>query len=301
VSYQKILNICVLSICIPIQSEEFIKDVCVIGAGPAGILSVCKLIDKGNEPEKMAWIDPEFCVGRFGKYYQDIRMASANDYNILYFTTSTYLRSVIDDFVCNCNENRSYAPYIGEVVVALQRVTDHLLCNTEITGIQDSATHIIRNDDHWVVCAGNHHIICKRIIMATGFEPKHLVYDYLQEIPLDYAMTAKSLKPLIEADDKVVVFGNGLSAQLAIKALQELRCNRILRVYPGSQALSMHHGYMSIGATNAQIDEQLHQHNKVIYAIGYQEQVIAHQSKHNITYIQTMGLESISYQVRSRI
>lgn len=300
-SYKKISSICLFIASMQIQAEQFIKNICVIGAGPAGILSVCRLIDKGNQPENIAWIDPDFCVGRFGKYYKDIRMASANDYNIIYFTTSPYLKSIIEEFVCNCNENRGYAPYIGEVVESLQKVTDHLLCKTPIMGILDTATHIVRNNDHWVVCAGNHHILCKRIIMATGFEPKQLIYDYLQEIPLDYAMTAKSLKPLIEPHDKIVVFGNGLSAHLAIRALQELQCHQILRVYPGSQGLSMQNGYMTIGATNAHLDEQLHQHNKVIYAIGYQEQVIEHQSKQNITYIQTMGLESISYQVRSRI
>ena len=38
----------------------------VIGAGPAGIAAVGKLLDHGIAPEKIAWIDPAFAAGDLG-------------------------------------------------------------------------------------------------------------------------------------------------------------------------------------------------------------------------------------------
>ena len=44
----------------------------VIGAGGAGIIVVGLLLDLGISPQQIAWIDPEFNVGRLGKYYTNV-------------------------------------------------------------------------------------------------------------------------------------------------------------------------------------------------------------------------------------
>src|SRR5690349_4628986 len=44
----------------------------VIGAGPAGIAAVGKLIDHGIDPKTIAWIDPEFKVGDFGTKWRNV-------------------------------------------------------------------------------------------------------------------------------------------------------------------------------------------------------------------------------------
>ena len=41
----------------------------VIGAGPAGIISVGQLLEHGVSDYEILWIDPEFSPGRMGKYY----------------------------------------------------------------------------------------------------------------------------------------------------------------------------------------------------------------------------------------
>ena len=45
-------------------------DWAVIGAGPAGIAAIGKLLDAGIEPQRIAWIDPTFAVGDFGTQHQ---------------------------------------------------------------------------------------------------------------------------------------------------------------------------------------------------------------------------------------
>src|SRR5690242_17381569 len=44
----------------------------VIGAGPAGIATVGKLLDAGIQPKEIAWIDPKFSVGDFGTLWRDV-------------------------------------------------------------------------------------------------------------------------------------------------------------------------------------------------------------------------------------
>lgn len=38
----------------------------IIGAGPAGIVTVGRLLDHGIDPQAIAWIDPAFTVGDLG-------------------------------------------------------------------------------------------------------------------------------------------------------------------------------------------------------------------------------------------
>jgi cation diffusion facilitator CzcD-associated flavoprotein CzcO len=44
----------------------------VVGAGPAGIAAVGKLIDHGISPKKIGWIDPDFQVGDLGKKWSQV-------------------------------------------------------------------------------------------------------------------------------------------------------------------------------------------------------------------------------------
>src|ERR1700677_456279 len=44
----------------------------VIGAGPAGIAAVGRLLDRGIAPEKIAWIDPAFTAGDLGDKWRAV-------------------------------------------------------------------------------------------------------------------------------------------------------------------------------------------------------------------------------------
>jgi cation diffusion facilitator CzcD-associated flavoprotein CzcO len=44
----------------------------VIGAGPAGIAAVGKLLDTGIDQKSILWIDPNFTVGDFGTLWRNV-------------------------------------------------------------------------------------------------------------------------------------------------------------------------------------------------------------------------------------
>src|SRR5262245_56540360 len=44
----------------------------VIGAGPAGIAAVGRLLDQGVADERIAWIDPAFAAGDLGQQWRSV-------------------------------------------------------------------------------------------------------------------------------------------------------------------------------------------------------------------------------------
>ena len=53
-------------------SNKEIKEWVIIGAGPAGIATVGKLLDKGINPRDIGWIDPVFKVGDLGEKWRPV-------------------------------------------------------------------------------------------------------------------------------------------------------------------------------------------------------------------------------------
>lgn len=51
---------------------ESVLEYCVIGAGPAGICAVAKILERNVDPSKILWIDPYFTVGAFGKEWAGV-------------------------------------------------------------------------------------------------------------------------------------------------------------------------------------------------------------------------------------
>jgi cation diffusion facilitator CzcD-associated flavoprotein CzcO len=60
----------------------------VVGAGPAGIASVGKLLDAGVSPSQIAWVDPEFKVGDFGTSWRYVGSNTSVEYFLKYYRHS---------------------------------------------------------------------------------------------------------------------------------------------------------------------------------------------------------------------
>lgn len=64
----------------------------VVGAGPAGIAAVGKLIDHGVLPASIAWIDPEFTAGDLGAKWRAVPSNTSVKLFINYLTGADSFR-----------------------------------------------------------------------------------------------------------------------------------------------------------------------------------------------------------------
>lgn len=209
----------------------------VIGAGPAGIAAIGRLLDQQIPAEQIAWIDPNFDTGDFGTKW---RKVSSN--------TSVKL---FKRFYREC-DSFDYAAFANECIIdtldpkdtcllehaalPLQKITDHL--GKQVVAIKNKAQHLELKNHHWSIKLSqsdnspNITIQAKNVILAIGSEPKSLHFPGMTEIPLVKALDPEELNDQCTSNDVVAVFGSSHSAIIIIRLLLEYtRAKQIINFY----------------------------------------------------------------------
>jgi len=203
----------------------------VIGAGPAGIAAVGKLIDHGIDPKTIAWIDPEFNVGDFGTKWRNVSSNTKVKLFIKFYEecrSFQYFSSNHDFEITKADpENTCLLALAAE---PLQWITHHLK-NTVHT-IQGKVQQLKLFDRHWDIALKDRQLRAKNVVLATGAEPKSLTFPDVEEISLEVALDPDQLIAACNKDDIVAVFGSSHSAIIMIKTLVE-KCNvkKIINYY----------------------------------------------------------------------
>jgi Pyridine nucleotide-disulphide oxidoreductase len=193
----------------------------VIGAGPAGIAALGKLLDNGVDSGKIAWIDPNFTVGDFGAKWGQVssntkvhrfqsyaRGCRSFDYER--YEDSFALSTIDPDETCT----------LQQVTEPLQRITDNL--RTKVTSIQSRALSLSsEKGQRWQIQLEHEHILAKKVVLAIGAEPKKLDYQ-TPTISLEDALDLGKLARMVDHTDVIGVFGSSHSAIMAIRNLLEL-------------------------------------------------------------------------------
>jgi hypothetical protein len=221
----------------------------VVGAGPAGIIAIGLLIDLGIPSEDITWIDPEFKVGRIGKYYQHV---PANIRTRLFFECLNACRAFREcaaqeiDELLNLDLDTQHP--LGTVVKPLQVITDSLC--TKIHKKVAQLTSLNFAHDVWHVgISSNEQFTAAHVILATGAKPKTLDYECKQIIPLDFALDKPTLETLVAPEDTIAVIGSAHSAILILKYLSELPVGRIFNFYIHEP--EFHHPELGLGGATA--------------------------------------------------
>jgi len=301
------------------QNTEASFDWAVVGAGPAGIAAVGKLVDYGVDPKKIAWIDPEFKVGDFGKLWSNVSsntkvklfinfLNACKTFNYKACSHNYELHDVDPDQTC----------YLRLMVAPLQWVTEHLL--SAVHNIKAMVQTIRLENRCWEIQLSQSIIHSKNVILAIGGEPKVLSSGATRTIALSDALDSERLAPLCSANDVFAVFGSSHSAILAIKKLLDCGVKKVVNFYLEPLRFAINLGNWILfddtglkGATadwareniSGKLPEKLHrmisseenltQHlpecNKVVYAVGFKRRqlpIIA-------------GLESVQYNEQNGI
>ena len=268
----------------------------VIGAGPAGIAAIGKLLDSGVAASKIAWIDPHFRVGDFGTCWRNIPSNTKVKLFLKFLHASpAFGYTSAPDFELN-HLNPDLTCTLKYMADALQWVTAQL-CQ-QVTVLQDFAHKIVRQENGWDILLKATIIQSKKVILAVGAEALGLV-STIPTLSLADAMDSERIKTLVTIQDTIAVYGSSHSAILVIRNLVEYGVKHIINIYRSPLLYAIFHAdwiqYNDTGlkATTAewarinidgtlppsltrlhisdqQIPASLATCDKVVYAIGFE-------------------------------
>ncbi len=269
----------------------------VIGAGPAGIAAMGKLLDQGIHPHNIAWIDPYFKVGDFGAQWHPV----SSNTKVKRFTQfllackSFNYSEIANDFLLN-QLDADKTCLLSFMVEPLQRITEQF--KEKVICLQDFANKIHREQQQWSIQLSQALINSKKVILATGAEPKTLDYSALKHITLAQALDKNQLPQICNQEDTVALFGSSHSAIIAIRHLLACNVKEVVNFYRNPLRYAVDQGdwilYDDTGlkgttatwarenmdgnlparlsrflATDETIQQQLPRCNKAVYAIGF--------------------------------
>jgi len=284
----------------------------VVGAGPAGIICIGLLLDLGVNPTDITWIDPEFKVGRIGKYYQHVPAnVEARIFCEFLNACRTFRQCAAEaiDQLMALDLDQCYPLEI--VVTPLQIITDSL-CGSIIKK-ESRLTSLHFYHDVWQVGIEKESFTAAHVILATGAKPKTLDFDCKNTIPLDFALDKPTLATVVTEKDTVAVVGSAHSAILILKYLSELPVGRIINFYLHEP--EFHHPESGLGGitaewakkvllsnppinlirihnkTNTTLTTWLPLCTKIVYAIGYEREPLPPINNNNpISYDEKSGV-----------
>jgi len=216
----------------PKQSVRYNADAewAIVGAGPAGIIIVGLLLELGTDPKSIIWVDPEFNVGRLGKYYASVPGNAKTK------TYIEFLQSCQIFLEANSPAYEKLFTLDQEVEYPLQVIVEPLadiskyLCS-KVHCKKDNLCALNFANDVWNVGTSSECFTASHVVLATGSHPKKLDYDCKNEIPLDLALDKEVLRQQVSLKDTVAVVGSAQSAILLLKYLSELPVGRIINFY----------------------------------------------------------------------
>lgn len=200
----------------------------VIGAGPAGIIAVGKLLDAGIAADKIVWIDPEFTVGDIGKKWYDVH-SNTKVKSLLEVLTGyrSFNYSAAPDFLLNKLQPEQTCQ-LSLVAQPLQWISNHL--TQKVTTITDSVNTLSLYNKKWHINLNHATVTAKQVVLATGSHPKKLSYP-IEEIPLETVLNREKLSKEKLAGETIAVFGASHSAIIALENLLNCHPEKVINIY----------------------------------------------------------------------
>lgn len=203
----------------------------IIGAGPAGITTIGVLLDLGIPENKIAWIDPEFKVGRLPIYNN----VPANNQTIKFIEfiqdCKTFQKCTDPEIEELLNTNPYENHELKVITKPLQCITNNL--RRRLDSYQTKMHYFFFENDLWNILTTNDQTIkAKNVVLATGSYPKEMdLHIKGTHIPLDIALNKNQLQQVVNKDDVVAVVGSAHSAVLILKYLCDFGVKKVYNFY----------------------------------------------------------------------
>lgn len=200
----------------------------VIGAGPAGIAAVGRLLDHGIPPDTIAWIDPDFAAGDLGQKWRSVSS------NTIAGTFLSFLNGSAA-FGFSASPPVPLAEVDPQETCALALVAEPLVWVTRqlrerVQVFETTATTLSLRQRQWWIETLDAEVTSDNVVLAVGAVPKKLDYP-IDEIPLEVALDAEKLATEDLEGSTVGVFGSSHSSMIALPHLLRLPVERVINFY----------------------------------------------------------------------
>ena len=218
----------------------------VVGAGPAALCAIARLIASEADPKRIAWVDPQFGVGAFGTSLSAGSSVPGNT------DVTSYMRVIkgIADTIPSCRIPEEV--WEGFVIAPLERIASDKTCPIQVAAepfryISDRlASHVTQIRDtvasidgpssadngrlYSAVLTGSGETLrSRRVVLVTGSEPRTLPLEGLTSVDPNTAFIRSELEALVAKEKekssgdnnesrplRFAVVGSSHSAALAV-------------------------------------------------------------------------------------
>lgn len=270
----------------------------VVGAGPAGIATIGKLLDYNIPASDILWVDPAFKVGDLGQLWRNVSSNTTVKRFIDFLNEAeSFHYKTAPSFVLNELEQSSTCT-LSDVVDPLQWVTDQL---TQKIVVEPTTIHNMQLAERtWSLSSSSQTFNAKNVVLATGALPSSLNYPGVDVVPFDIAIDKNRLAEFVDVNETYAVFGSSHSAIIILQYLVDLGVKKIINFYrsPCRYAIDMGdwilfdntglkgntakwarenidgilpHNLVRYNTSEANIARFLPECHKVIYAVGFQK------------------------------
>ena len=201
----------------------------VIGAGPAGIAALGRLLDHGIAPGEVAWIDPAFTAGDIGGKWRPVPSNTRVGLFLDYFNASPSFRFDEAPHFELHDLDPEQTCLLGTVADPLLWVSRHLA--ERVTVFPTIATELSLHDRQWTVTTEQGAITSTNVILAVGSDPKKLVHPGLEEISIEVALDPAQLEQQPLEGTTVAVFGSSHSAMIVLPNLLANPVAKVINFY----------------------------------------------------------------------
>lgn len=202
----------------------------VVGAGPAGIAAIGKLLDAGIPSKHILWIDPFFKVGDLGALWHNVSSNTTVKLftNFLLAADSFLYQQAPIDFQLNHLPPENTC-LLNHIVEPLQWITDHLV--KKVHTAQVTVDDMVLSKSVWSLHCKSEVYHAENVILATGATPENLHYPGVSTIPFDEAIDKERLAKIVNTGSAYAVFGSSHSAIIIINYLVDLGVKKIINFY----------------------------------------------------------------------
>jgi hypothetical protein len=201
----------------------------VIGAGPAGIAAVGRLLDHGIAPDKIAWIDPAFAVGDLGQKWRPVSSNTIVGTFLSFLNGSAAFRFAEAPPTPLAEVDPEETCALALVAEPLVWVTQQLREQVDVFETIATALHL--QNRQWRIETQQQDVVSDNVVLAVGAVPKKLSYPHLDEIPVEVALDPEKLAQQDLDGATVAVFGSSHSSMIVLPNLLRHPVKKVINFY----------------------------------------------------------------------